>query len=594
MAKNSVSKVSRMNAALQHSLQALARDPNIDSYLGHLLVEMAHEFETTAAAIYLLEHPERRLIPHLIYDEGKVISGDCSGHPILTNPRVFTIDDPVWLAYCRNQPVVRRHPQSDTTLGWTEGHRAYYAKRGISGIVNVPLIFSGQVVGALSIQFRDRRYIDQETIELAQTFAPQATLALQLIKMAAQSKQIAIAKEQELFARQKAAELRKANEALRGCLNALASVPELDEYLGRVVAAITRQLGARGGALWLYDFEQNTARVEFLYHEDDLSACYEAQYPKDLRCLPLDQLLASDRLREEKIGPILVLRVDHVKSLPPPWPESHLDFLNKLGVKIMLIIPLLSNDQAIGRLTFRFHENREFSPEEIEISTALAHLAGLAVQLTRLARGARQGAILGERNRMAGEIHDSLAQSFVGIRMQLDAAEAAASKARSLLHIRRANELAQFGLAEARRSVLSLRSGSIEQGGLLKAIQQLVERSNVPGILRCEFRSDDFPEERLPAEVRHELLRICQEAVSNSVRHAKPTVITVTLRWNAPKLTLQVVDNGSGLPESCIAQRAGFGMASMRARAEKLGGTLHFGATAGGGTTITADLEITS
>src|SRR5215472_10166092 len=81
----------------------------------------------------------------------------------------------------------------------------------------------------------------------------------------------------------------------------------------------------------------------------------------------------------------------------------------------------------------------------------------------------RESAVLEERNRLAGEIHDSLAQSFVGISMQLDAAEAAASKAKSLAHIQRANELARFGLAEARRSVLSLRSG-VQPGGDRKSV----------------------------------------------------------------------------------------------------------------------------
>jgi len=83
--------------------------------------------------------------------------------------------------------------------------------------------------------------------------------------MAEQSKQIAIAQEQAQFARQKAAQLAKANEALRGCLDALASVPELDEFLEQVMAAIARQLGAQGGTLWLYDFEHNTARLELTF-----------------------------------------------------------------------------------------------------------------------------------------------------------------------------------------------------------------------------------------------------------------------------------------------------------------------------------------
>jgi signal transduction histidine kinase len=588
LANEQASKLSKTNAALKQSLQALAEDPDLNSFLGHLLAEMARQFETDVSAVFVIERPERRLFPHLIYEDGRLIRGKDSDHPIVKNPRVFADDDPVWLAFCRNQPIIRRNPQSDTSRGWTEAHRAYYTKKGITGILNVPLIFGGEVVGTLAIQFRDQRNIDQEAVELAQTFGLQATLALQLTKMAEQSKQIAIAQEQAQFARQKAAQLAKANEALRGCLDALASVPELDEFLEQVMAAIARQLGARGGTLWLYDFEQNTARLELTFRNDGSVAGVESGYPEIARSVPLDELLATDRQFSNNDRPVIVWRLEKPY---PPWSESHRRYLIELGIQTILIIALISKDHAIGRLTFHFQENREFSPEEIEISRALAHQAGLAIQLTRLARGAKQAAILGERNRMAGEIHDSLAQSFVGISMQLDAAEAASSKAKGLRHLQRANELAQFGLAEARRSVLSLRAG-IQPGGLVKAIQQLVERSNVPGILRCELQSEDISDQSIPPQVQHELLRICQEAMSNAVRHARPTVISTSLRWNAPNLTLQVTDNGSGISENCLEQTAGFGMVNMRARVEKLGGKLQIETGAGRGTSIIVSLQI--
>jgi signal transduction histidine kinase len=586
LAKEQASKLSKTNAALKQSLQALAQDPDLNSFLGHLLVEMAYQFETTSSAVFVIVRPERRLFPHLIYENGRLIPGKDFDHPIVKNPRVFADDDPVWIAFCRNQPIIRRNPQSDTTLGWTEAHRAYYTKKGITGILNVPLIFGGEVVGTLAIQFRDQRDIGQEAVELAQTFGLQATLALQLTKMAEQSKQIAIAKEQELFARQRAAELGRANDALRGCLDALASVPELDEFLEQVMAAIARQLGAEGGTVWFYDFEHNTARLELCFRNDGSGV--ETAYPAASRSVPLDQVLASDRQFADDGWPLIVWRLERPY---PPWDESNRRYLVELGTKTVLIIALISKDQAIGRLTFHFRENREFSPEELEISRALAHQAALAIQLTRLARGAKQAAILAERNRMAGEIHDSLAQSFVGISMQLDAAEAATSKAKGLPHIQRANELAQFGLAEARRSVLSLRAG-VQPGGLVKALQQLVERSNVPGILRCELRSEHVPDETIAPQVQHELVRICQEAISNAVRHAKPTVITSTLRWSAPNLILQVTDNGSGITGNHLKQSEGFGMTNMRARVDRLGGKLQIETAAGRGTSVIVTLQI--
>ena len=171
------------------------------------------------------------------------------------------------------------------------------------------------------------------------------------------------------------------------------------------------------------------------------------------------------------------------------------------------------------------------------------------IHLTRLAKTARQSAVLEERNQLAAEIHDALAQSFTGISMQLGVAgeQLAAKQGDPLRQIQRANEIAKFGLAEARRSILSLSSSAIEESGLTATLQRLVEHSNVAAQLRCDFRSDNIPEERLPPRIQHELLRFAQEAISNAVRHAKPTVVTVTLRWEPPNLLLKVTERPPAL-----------------------------------------------
>ena len=98
----------------------------------------------------------------------------------------------------------------------------------------------------------------------------------------------------------------------------------------------------------------------------------------------------------------------HTRQLP----EALRFYLLGLGVKTLLIIPLTLGGQANGQLSFRFTEERDFDPEELEIARALAIQASLAIHLTRLAKAARQSAVLEERNQLAAEIHDSLAQSF--------------------------------------------------------------------------------------------------------------------------------------------------------------------------------------
>src|SRR5271165_7225600 len=87
--------------------------------------------------------------------------------------------------------------------------------------------------------------------------------------------------------------------------------------------------------------------------------------------------------------------------------------------------------------------------------------------------------------------------------------------------VERGIELALFGLAEARRTAFSLQPSLIEESGLIAVLQKMVERSNIPGSLRCNFHSNGVPEESLPPYIQQNLLRIAQEAMSNAVRHAK-------------------------------------------------------------------------
>jgi signal transduction histidine kinase len=211
-------------------------------------------------------------------------------------------------------------------------------------------------------------------------------------------------------------------------------------------------------------------------------------------------------------------------------------------------------------------------------------------------KAAKQSAVLEERNRLAGEIHDGLAQSFTAICMQLGVAEEELSSKEGdpLSRIQRAVELANFGLAEARRFAHNLRLGIADEPGLAKPLQRLVERSSVPGRLRCDFRSDGIAENNLPPRVRHELLRIAQEAIHNAVRHANPTTIAVTLKWDRANLVLRVEDNGSGISAARLKKNECFGLASMQERASEIGGTFKIQTAAGRGTSITVTVPISS
>jgi signal transduction histidine kinase len=373
-----------------------------------------------------------------------------------------------------------------------------------------------------------------------------------------------------------------------------------------VMAAITRQLGAVASTLRVRNFEQNTLPLELVFQSGRVLTPDEAKYPECWQSVSLEQFdpdllghSAGKRTKDEqRVAAFLDQPAAIIRVLDPhsPMPEDQRSYLRELGVKTLLIIPLASRGQANGRLTFRFTEERDFHPEELEIARALATQASVAIHLTRLAKAARQSAVLEERNQLAAEIHDALAQSFTGITMQLGVAgeQLAAKEGDPLCQIQRANEIAKFGLAEARRSILSLRSRAIEESGLTATLQRLVEHSNVAAQVRCDFRSDNIPEERLPPRIQHELLRFAQEAISNAVRHARPTVVGVTLRWEPPNLILQVKDNGSGISRASLEKSEGFGLSNMRTRASQIDGKLDIRTAAGHGTSIVLTVPISS
>jgi GAF domain-containing protein len=320
----------------------------------------------------------------------------------------------------------------------------------IRAIVLIPLVFGDQLIGLLSVRMAGDRQVDAADLEFAHSQAQQAALAIEMARLAEKAKQTALVIERETAARERAAELTKANEALRGCLDALAAVPDLDEFLGQVMAAMTRQLGAGSSVLRLRDSEKNVLILDLVFQDGRVMTPAEAKYPENLQTLPLDERQLN-LLKE----PATVI---HLLEDITPIPPAFRCYLLGLGVKTSLVIPLMLARQLVGSLTFRFTEDREFRPEELEIARALASQASLAIQLTRLAQGARQADVFEERTQLAGEIHDSLAQMFTGISMQLGAARKVIKRGGEnyLTYVERAIELAQFGLAEARRTAFSL------------------------------------------------------------------------------------------------------------------------------------------
>lgn len=213
-----------------------------------------------------------------------------------------------------------------------------------------------------------------------------------------------------------------------------------------------------------------------------------------------------------------------------------------------------------------------------------------------LAAAERSAGILAERERLAREIHDTLAQGLSSIQLLLRAAERALPEgAPALPHIAQAREAAQENLAEARRFVRALTPPDLEHGSLAAALERLC--AGVPGP-RVRFSLSGRPRV-LPTPYEVALLRIAQSALANVVRHARAGRAEITLTFMDASVTLDIVDDGHGFDPSSAATGqgsgsgdGGFGLPAMRSRAETLGGLFTVESDPGQGTAVAVTLPL--
>jgi signal transduction histidine kinase/ligand-binding sensor domain-containing protein len=203
--------------------------------------------------------------------------------------------------------------------------------------------------------------------------------------------------------------------------------------------------------------------------------------------------------------------------------------------------------------------------------------------------------VLEERGRLAREIHDTLAQGFVGISSQLDAVALTLNGHLDLarIHLDIARKMVRHSLTEARRSVMDLRASALEGQDLSAALSQAAHQwtAGSPVQVRVNVEGESRP---LPEETEQHLLRIAQEAVTNAVKHARASHVSIHLEMASRELSLRVADDGRGFEQDEAFSEVGghFGLLGMRERAERLGGELRLHSELGHGTEVAVTVPL--
>jgi PAS domain S-box-containing protein len=372
---------------------------------------------------------------------------------------------------------------------------------------------------------------------------------------------------------------REQAEVLTLALDALARESDWERIVEYVLRTVTTRLDAFSNSVWLRNEVSGLMVFEFALEDGKFKTKAETTIAAVSPSMPVQAISPWPEIF--RTGKPSVL--EDIREGPDfPW-RSH---VLAQGIITILVVPMMIAGKVEGMIGLRFTQKRTFCAEELELSQVLANQAMLAIQLARLSGQNRQSATIEERNRIARDIHDTLAQGFTGVILHLEAAEEAMARKRLKVvsgHLRGAGEIARDGLREARRSVQALRPLALEEKKLAEALAELLAKRTAGTALQAKFTLQGEPRE-LPSKWEANILRIGQEVLTNVFRHARATEFSAVLIFGDREISLTMHDNGCGFDST--GKFSGFGLGGMAERSEDMGGRLTIQSANGRGTTI--------
>ena len=362
--------------------------------------------------------------------------------------------------------------------------------------------------------------------------------------------------------------------ALNDVVMAINAEVSLDRVLDRLVHAARDLVGARYAAIGVPD---ETGRG----FEKFLTAGMSDEQIEAIGWLPRTHGMLGAMLAEPAPYRTPDIQTD---ARFEGWPDGHPDMHAFLGV------PIVAHGDVIGSF-YLTDKPGGFARHDQQIIELLAAHAAIAMESARLHDDSRRLAVLEERNRLARELHDALSQQLFSAALTVDAARALVSTdpERTAGELVRAKELVREAQAELRSLVFELRPPDLAEEGLAASLAKrlkLTERlSGVPVELHVEGS------EIVEPAVAAELSRIVVEAVSNAVRHGRPSRVQVHLAGKGDTVGATVLDDGIGFdPHHRRTGTRTLGITSMRERAEALGGRFRVQSSPGQGTAVKVEI----
>ena len=259
----------------------------------------------------------------------------------------------------------------------------------------------------------------------------------------------------------------------------------------------------------------------------------------------------------------------------------------------VLAVPLLVKEEVYGGLVLYYPTPRQLSEEEIGLAVTLADHAALAIENARLRTQVRQTAVATERNRLARDLHDSVAQALYSMTLYAEATKRAMATGKQDVvteNIGELHDMARQAMLDMRLLIFELHPPVLEDEGLVAALQARIAAVETRGGVQAEVCTDG--ERRLPLPIEEALYWITQEALNNAVKHARAQHVAIHLLFDEKKVHLAVRDDGLGFDAAEARHAGGLGMRGIRERVQQINASLDIHSVPEEGTTVTVEVAV--
>ena len=377
-----------------------------------------------------------------------------------------------------------------------------------------------------------------------------------------------LARDRALY--QRNSDLAMLNELAR----ALAGTLNVDQILDTTLDQVMNYLQIESGEIFLRD--EDSVEMRLARHRGEAP---EAFWSKD-RFLP----------GEGFIG--LVAQQGH--PLISSALHKDMRFLRQAvvdsGFRCLACVPLFARGNVIGVLGLATRQSRDFDDREVNLLASIGALIGIAIENARLNHQARRLAILEERERIGMDLHDGIIQSIYGVGLVLELARVSMADDPDLSRqkLDQAVEGLNRTIKDIRTYILDLRPRRFAGGSLMDGLRRLVDEFRTNAQAEATLVGSDEGLQSLPQHLADVLFHICQEALSNAVKHARAHHVRLQL-WRAPgRVLLEISDDGRGFDLRRMSISLGHGLSNMHTRARRVGGDVEITSEEGNGTTVLA------